>query len=259
MKKMNFILMLGVVLMSWAIVAQTVQAPVGRPPRNPAEMYALRVRDAGGLVSRPCREPSVCFANNQKSVPVSVLQSVADNISKLLSVSVTVREKSYNDLVAIQSAKRTSAHAAIIAVTEMPGLPALVVAPDSDWALVNVAALSSDDPGADKLASRVEKTMWRAFGQVMGSGWSVTPGCIMKGCSSNSKLDALRAKVIGPDVMGRIYTTVKSGKIAVAGTCTYREACQEGWAASPTNDIQRKVWNEVHQIPDKPLKIKKTK
>jgi hypothetical protein len=35
----------------------------------------------------------------------------------------------------------------------------------------------------------------------------------------------------------------------------YRVACQEGWAAQPTNDYQKAVWEQVHSIPDKPLKI----
>ena len=35
----------------------------------------------------------------------------------------------------------------------------------------------------------------------------------------------------------------------------YRVAVQEGWAAPPTNDYQKAVWNEVHAIPDKPLTI----
>jgi len=34
-----------------------------------------------------------------------------------------------------------------------------------------------------------------------------------------------------------------------------REACQEGWAPAPTNDIQKAIWNEVRQLPAKPIKI----
>ena len=36
---------------------------------------------------------------------------------------------------------------------------------------------------------------------------------------------------------------------------TYRQACQEGWAPAPKNDEQKAIWNQVHAIPDKPIKI----
>ena len=30
---------------------------------------------------------------------------------------------------------------------------------------------------------------------------------------------------------------------------------EEGWSPSPTNDVQRAIWEKVHAIPDKPLTI----
>ena len=36
---------------------------------------------------------------------------------------------------------------------------------------------------------------------------------------------------------------------------TYRQACQEGWAHSPTNEYERYAWEDVHAMPSKPLKI----
>ena len=36
---------------------------------------------------------------------------------------------------------------------------------------------------------------------------------------------------------------------------TYKRACREGWAPTPTNDVQRAIWEKVHAIPDKPLTI----
>ena len=37
--------------------------------------------------------------------------------------------------------------------------------------------------------------------------------------------------------------------------CPYFKACEEGWAPAPTNEYQRAVWEKVHAIPDKPMKI----
>jgi hypothetical protein len=36
---------------------------------------------------------------------------------------------------------------------------------------------------------------------------------------------------------------------------SYRKACEEGWAPSPTNDIQKAIWNAVHSVPKNPMKI----
>jgi len=36
---------------------------------------------------------------------------------------------------------------------------------------------------------------------------------------------------------------------------SYAAACQEGWAPPPTNEYQRAIWNDVHKIPEKPMKI----
>ena len=44
--------------------------------------------------------------------------------------------------------------------------------------------------------------------------------------------------------------------IGMISFASYRTACQQGWAPAPTNDAQRTIWQEVHQIPDKPITIK---
>ena len=36
---------------------------------------------------------------------------------------------------------------------------------------------------------------------------------------------------------------------------TYRQACREGWAPAPTNDVQKAIWDKVHAIPKSPMKI----
>ena len=36
---------------------------------------------------------------------------------------------------------------------------------------------------------------------------------------------------------------------------SYRTACHYGWAPAPTNDVQRAIWQKVHEMPAAPLKI----
>ena len=39
-------------------------------------------------------------------------------------------------------------------------------------------------------------------------------------------------------------------------TAHYRQACKQGWAPAPTNEYQKAIWDQVHEIPTEPLKIK---
>ena len=50
-----------------------------------------------------------------------------------------------------------------VAIVDSDSLPALLLAPEEGWAVVNVAALSKANPPADVLASRVRKELLRGF------------------------------------------------------------------------------------------------
>lgn len=255
MKSIVFAAVAAVMTLS-VVGAESANQPK-KPRRTPGQIQRERIAKAGGLVEIPARDPGVCFANSQKRVPAAVMEKVSRQMTDLIHVSVFVKEEKYSDITALTAAKSTSAHGAIIAVAEMPGLPALLVAPDADWAVINMSALAGDNPTKEQLEARLVKEMWKAFGQVLGSGWSMTQGCIMKRTPTNASLDALFGKTIGPEALRNIYGSTASMKLAKGGRCTYQEACQEGWAAAPTNDIQKAVWEKVHAIPDKPIKIEK--
>ena len=55
--------------------------------------------------------------------------------------------------------------------------------------------------------------------------------------------------------MNRFAPYLKGYGITPKAYSTYKKACEEGWAPQPVNDAQRKIWNQVHAIPDKPLTI----
>ena len=37
--------------------------------------------------------------------------------------------------------------------------------------------------------------------------------------------------------------------VVPAETATYRQACREGWAPAPTNDVQRAIWDRYRAAP----------
>ena len=138
-------------------VAEEAAAQPKKRRMTPALIQKARIEKAGGLVTIPARDPGVCFANSQKRVGVEVMEEITRQMTDLLHISVFVKEEKYSDITALTAAKPLSAHGAIIAVAEMPGLPALLVAPDADWAVINMSALAGDNPTKEQLEARLVK------------------------------------------------------------------------------------------------------
>lgn len=68
-------------------------------------------------------------------------------------------------------------------------------------------------------------------------------------------LEVLPNEHIPVDVTIRMNQHTEKFGIPPAIMKPYKIACQEGWAPQPTNDIQRTIWNQAHQVPDKPITI----
>ena len=66
---------------------------------------------------------------------------------------------------------------------------------------------------------------------------------------------ANRYPFIQPMNMARMQKMWKRFGVKKEHRIPYRVAVQEGWAAQPTNEYQRAVWDEVRHIPEKPIRI----
>lgn len=133
----------------------------------------------------------------------------------------------------------------------------IVVSPDERWGFVNVAALDADKPGDEVLESRVSKATNRALCLLLGAGGSKYPNT-MVGSFRNGIKDYERFPTDGlpPDVFPRMAEYAKNIGIRPVVRTTYINACERGWAPAPTNDYQRAIWKQVHDMPQQPRKIK---
>ena len=129
----------------------------------------------------------------------------------------------------------------------------LTINPDSYSATVNVRALCSDGKSKEQTAERVRKQVIRAALFVLGAGYSGSL-CLANPVGSLAELDALNPRFLSMETMSHLNAMPKLG-ISEIVFYTYRQACREGWAPAPTNDIQKAIWDEVRQLPSKPLKI----
>ena len=207
---------------------------------------AARIAAEGGQLVRPYAGKVIAIVNDQKRVAEKdFFKDKQNSIEGLLGYPVKI----------LPPKSDVSKAAVVITVSDDKSAPSLLIAPEIPWAGINVAALAADNPKDEVLASRLQKEIWRAFVFCCGAGNAMMQPCVMRTVSKPANLDAYPNIVPSPDFVPRVAKTAQELGIGSTSTCTYREACQEGWAPAPTNDLQKTIWEEVHNPPAKPMKI----
>ena len=140
------------------------------------------------------------------------------------------------------------------AVVSDPKTSGLLVLPDERLVIVNSERFrEGDDPV--RREERVIKELWRGLGYVSGIGYAKFKNDVFQPAYTVAELDALEFQVMQPMNFMKMYATLNRFGVKHSRHIPYRVAVMEGWAPAPTNDIQKAVWDEVHAIPKKPVKI----
>lgn len=123
--------------------------------------------------------------------------------------------------------------------------PALTVYPEDRAGVINAAryAAGADAAAADK---RVEKELWRVLAFV-GGGVETEEHCVLKPVLKAEDLDGLAASTLSPNVAMRVTANAQRFGFSRVERVPYRMAVVQGWAASPTNDAQRAIWDQVRK------------
>ena len=150
---------------------------------------------------------------------------------------------------------RTDVAALTVFYDGAEGDPVESVFPMERFALVNVTPFGTGDRVMRN--HRMNAEMWRAFvftaGGVSASGFD----CVMKNLTDAKDVDKLTAPVACPTfVQGIVNSARRDFGFAQCRRGTYEKACREGWAPAPTNEVQRAIWDKVHEMPSAPIKIK---
>jgi len=243
---MKRLVTLSLTLIAPMVFAQDT-APA-QPARPDAQARANLLAQAGGLVREPVSGPAFLFLNMQTRVAPDAIAAVQKELEPVLRFAFTVETRKATSkpledaAAAVKDATRV---AAAIIVCDTPVLPAMLVAPEARWAIVNVAALAADKPASDILSVRTRKELWRAFAYLMGAANSTFEHCLMKTVTNLSDLDALKETVVSPEPLGKVMAHAQRLGMKTLRAATYKKACEEGWAPAPTNDIQKAIWNEA--------------
>lgn len=120
---------------------------------------------------------------------------------------------------------------------------------------LNVSPLTTDQPAPERLEERFAKVYWHVVVRALGVGYASIKPSVMTPFNDLKTLDAIPTTKPSPDVVNLLIDTGALYGIKTLTIASYRDACRKGWAPSPTNDVQRAIWDEVRALPSKPLTI----
>ena len=213
----------------------------------PPETEAMRVK-TGGRFSVPDTQKGEIVIVNCAKADRAWLEEVAAYFRKETLLAVRVA-----DAGAFEFPSPKLVGNASIFVIDDAKQPVLLVAPENRWAMMNVASLKSDKPAFCE--ARVKKELVRAFALLCGGANSQYPNALTGGLASTGDLDKFVDNRLPVDVMSRFVPYLNAWGITPQRITTYLSACVHGVATPPTNKYQKAIWDKVHAIPQKPIKI----
>ena len=219
--------------------------------------YARKAAKFGGMIQRPNAHPGkFVFVNAQGRVAASNLTETVGFLKKMLHANIVLEDgKPVTATTAGAAREEAKADVAIFLVDDKVMPDMMLVSPEGKWAIVNVTALMADGTAQPYAAARLNKEMVRAFAYVAGGCGSEFAGNLLDHIVRPDQLDSYAEARPPMDVMAKVSRRLPQLGVTPQRMTTYQQACKEGWAPPPTNDVQKTIWNEVRQLPAKPIKI----
>ncbi len=251
--KKPFTFIIALSLAALCLAADSVQTKTRRPRRRSAP--------GGGLLVKPgsCTG-SIRFVNVASCVPSSAIEGVVQGVRGLMPLDVEAVTSSETFSPVSADALRTKLGATeAIFVIDDKSLPMTLIAPEAGWAAVNAAPLKAGAPDDKLLATRLQRQLWRVFAQLNGAANTMFPHCVLKPVHTLADLDALSMNMVCPEPYNKMIEDLRHRGITPRRMATYRQACKEGWAPAPTNDVQRTILEqiraEIERGPSKSITI----
>ena len=206
-------------------------------------------RHFGGNLKVPGKQKGkVVIVDSASNLPQQSLDAVIKQFDDTIHIAIEVQKGEFS----FESPK-IQGEATVFIVDEAE-LPMSLIAPESRWALVNVAKLKSEKP--QFYDARIRKETVRTLVALLGGCNSTYPdaltGCVLRA----EDLDRFADTRLQVEIEQRLPSYIEKLGITPYVMTAYRKACEEGWAPAPTNDVQKAIWDKVHAMPTEPLKIK---
>lgn len=234
------------------------------PPQSALMRKEARQLLAGPIPSDMILRPEkgkIALLNSQQIIGSDKLLGRGRILSQILcsDIKIEKEEEKFSLQKCEEQMKRHSATIAIF-VTDDPALPMSLVSLEGPWAMINASKLAEGNPDTAVLTRRFSAELNRVLRSllVVGEGGRrVSP--IMENIPMAPKtgkdLDALKNIAIPMEDGIAIHRNMITHGVREAKVIPYEDAVMEGWAPAPTNDVQKAIWDGVHKVPEKPLKI----
>jgi len=193
--------------------------------------------------------------NAQKRVPAAAFGSAVSYMDKALRIRCQLAEAENVTVASVFGKIEAAGGTMGVGVVDDPTLPSLLTAPESRWTIVNVAKLAEGCSDNEKLAARVRKEILRSLAFTSGCAYATMADPLMRDVRKPSDLDGLQSEEFGIEISNRFPESAPLYGLKPWYIRTYREACEAGWAPAPTNEYQKAIWDQVHAVPAKPMKI----
>lgn len=218
-----------------------------------ARMYS---RNGGRCVDMSVMKGNIQFINVQKQIADEVLMKTVKAAADGMQSDIRLTACGDINVTPVNAVKirRDNKATAAIYLLESDAIPAFLVGPEERWAMINLRALSADNPKPEDLEKRVSREMWRALGYLFATD-SMQEKCLMKPIYSLNDLDNIGIDGLSMEPFYKMKLLLPAQGIVPYKVANYRKACEEGWAPAPTDTVQKVIWDETHSIPTKPIKI----
>lgn len=222
---------------------------------KPKMTAADRLAKLGGYVVYPnSQKGSVAFIDTQKAVDVSSdFEDIFGHFRHQVPVKIDYIKADAGEPKTLKS--NAKANFAVVFISDSAQPPSIIV-PEEGYAVVNFAKFTTGlklPTDEAKYKRRCARAALKAFVLLCGGGSSRYPGHVAT-AQTPQELDFAQDK-LPIDIQDSVKKYLGAAGVTPMKRTIYQRACQEGWAPQPTNDAQRVIWNQVHQIPDKPITI----
>ena len=250
---MKTVKLIASAVLAWTAVSAFADG-AAEPAKETPEQRHYRLR--GGDIERPDSfKGKVVFVDTQSRVAFTNVALAASTLKDAIECNVSAAKSAAGKP---EDFLKSMDAAVVVVLVDDETTPAMLVAPEDHWGVVNVAKLVDDLPtqkAKDRfIGSRTTKELIRAFSLLCGGGSSQFPGNMMN-ATSLRKLDTT-VDTIPVDMVNYYQEYLKTLGVTTRAVTTYKTACKEGWAPAPTNDVQKAIWDKVHAMPTEPIKIK---
>lgn len=213
-------------------------------------------QDLGGVLKVwPKDHGLFVVVNAQERIPSSVVEKSVERLASAFNIDVRCQKGAAPEIKEIPALISTLEAKGAIWVVDDSAYPISIAATENNWGILNVAQFSvdADDSVRD---DRFAKYAMRLFANINGASDSpMMPACVMKQAVGLRGVDALQCSDYSPEAFGKVSSFLELAGYKQCLTGTYYDACEEGWAPAPTNDVQKSIWDKVHQLPTKPIRI----